>query len=459
MKRIRAVGLILSILLLASIVIGCSSSGTSKSDNSNSNSSSNSSNANKQGNTGSDQQIELRFIWWGSQTRHDRTLEVIKMFEDQNPGVKISPEFTGGDEIFQRLATQAAGNNLPDIVQMDPAILSEYVERGLIRALDDFVADGTINLDDVHQSYIEGGKIGDQLYAISNGSTAMAMVIDPAMYEQAGVPIPKPGYTWEEWIDQAYTLKEKLGPDVYIRGMSGPAEFKQIYLKQRGQEFYNEDGTGLAYDDQHLIDFFTMWKKLIDDDVVAGPAMTAMIQGVEDELIVHGKAPNHAAQQPRIVFHSNQFIALSQAANRPLEMTIYPTYEGSKDAQYVKPSQFLSISTRSEHPEIAAQFISFFANSLEANEVLAAERGIPISSKVRQHLYETLDEAGKQSFDYLEMVAEWSGGKPFYPPGDSTILSIFDRIFDAMAFGQITPEEAAKQFRSEAEDVLKKNVK
>ncbi len=84
----------------------------------------------KEGNSSSKSdgdQVELRMVWWGSQDRHDRTLKVIDQYMEENPHVTISPEFTGWDGYWEKMATQAAGGNLPDIVQMDYKYLSEYV--------------------------------------------------------------------------------------------------------------------------------------------------------------------------------------------------------------------------------------------------------------------------------------------------------------------------------------------
>ena len=36
--------------------------------------------------------IELRVAWWGSQNRHDRTLEAIKLFEEMYPHITVLPE-------------------------------------------------------------------------------------------------------------------------------------------------------------------------------------------------------------------------------------------------------------------------------------------------------------------------------------------------------------------------------
>lgn len=48
---------------------------------------------NGEGATGDQEEITLRIAWWGDQTRHDLTNEVIEMFTEQNPHIKLEPEY------------------------------------------------------------------------------------------------------------------------------------------------------------------------------------------------------------------------------------------------------------------------------------------------------------------------------------------------------------------------------
>lgn len=41
------------------------------------------------------EKITLRMAWWGSQNRHIRTLQVIKMYEKLHPEIDIEPQYTG----------------------------------------------------------------------------------------------------------------------------------------------------------------------------------------------------------------------------------------------------------------------------------------------------------------------------------------------------------------------------
>ena len=87
-------------------------------------------------------QIELRMTWWGSQKRHDLTIQVIELFQKMHPNIKIVYEFSGWRDYWTKLTTQAAGGNLPDIMQHDYARISEWVSRGLLLPLDGHVQSG-----------------------------------------------------------------------------------------------------------------------------------------------------------------------------------------------------------------------------------------------------------------------------------------------------------------------------
>src|SRR5262245_60888995 len=63
------------------------------------------------------QPVNLRLAWWGSQDRHDRTIKVIKLFEQTYPNITITYEFAGFQDYWVKMNTQAAGKSLPDVIQ------------------------------------------------------------------------------------------------------------------------------------------------------------------------------------------------------------------------------------------------------------------------------------------------------------------------------------------------------
>ncbi|MDB5084739.1 MAG: sugar transporter substrate-binding protein, partial [Bacilli bacterium] len=123
------------------------------------------------------------------------------------------------------------------------------------------------------------------------------------------------------------------------------------------------------------------------------------------------------------------------------------------------PSQFFSVPTSSKNKDAAVKFIDFFTNDLAANDILLGERGVPVSSAVRDHILPKLDDATKQQFAYIEYVQKHSRAiDPASPKNASKVANdLFPRIQDAVLYGQMTPADAAKQFREQANQILSSN--
>ena len=61
-----------------------------------------------------------------------------QLYSTQNPGVTIDGETLGWDDYWPRLATQTAGRNAPDVIQMDYRYIFEYARRGALLPLDEY---------------------------------------------------------------------------------------------------------------------------------------------------------------------------------------------------------------------------------------------------------------------------------------------------------------------------------
>ena len=104
----------------------------------------------------SDEQITLRFSWWGGDERLAATLEVIDQFQDLHPNITIEAEYGSSDGYHDKLATQLQGGTAPDIIQVDPETFPQYVTGG---------ADYFIDLNDLNFDFsnFEESYIGQQV--------------------------------------------------------------------------------------------------------------------------------------------------------------------------------------------------------------------------------------------------------------------------------------------------------
>ncbi|WP_163101950.1 ABC transporter substrate-binding protein [Peribacillus alkalitolerans] len=393
------------------------------------------------------EKVTLRMTWWGSQSRHDQTQAIIDLYEKENPHVTIEPEFTGFDGYFEKMAAQAAGNNLPDIMQQNfGEYLNQYADKGLLTDLTEFVENGTIDLEGVSETIMESGTKEGKLLGIPTGTNALAAVYDKEMLEKAGVALPNESWTWEDYLTAAKKVHKELG--TYGTRLLEPKNLFEYYLREKGFKFFNEDGTGLGYDDDKLLeDYYAMNKELVDAGVAPGYDVIQQIKGVEDELIVHGKSPFDFRW-------SNQVGALTSAAGKQFELTLLPG-EGNAQGMFLKPAMLWSIPESSKNKEEAAKFINFFINNSKVYEIGGSDRGVPLKQEIRDAMSPNLSETDKKIFDYIALVNENS--TPIdsnYPPASAEVLQALADIDELVIYGELTPEAGAKEFRKQAEEIL-----
>src|SRR4029453_4904212 len=74
----------------------------------------------------------LALAWWGNPTRNKNTDAMIPGYMRATPAVKISGQPGAFSSYWDKLATQTAGGQAPDVIQMDMAYISEYGTRGAL---------------------------------------------------------------------------------------------------------------------------------------------------------------------------------------------------------------------------------------------------------------------------------------------------------------------------------------
>lgn len=400
----------------------------------------------------SQEQVTLRFAWWGGQPRHEYTLKVIEMYEKQHPNVNIEAEYANFPDYWKKLAPQAAANNLPDIISMDTAYFAQYGEKGQLEDLSPFTQDGTIDVSSINENALSSGVIDNKLYGFNVGVNAISVITDDEALKKAGLTPPKDDWTWDDFEKLALEAKGKAG--TYGSNPMFPTDvFLPYYLRQHDQHMYSADGTSLGYsDDQLFVDYFKRQLRLVEAGAFPTPDVQAQIKGIEDEHIVKGTAP--------MTWNwSNQLVQFTEAGKRPLALHL-PPGPAQKEGLFLKPSMFFSVAKSSKHKEEAAKFINFFVNDIEANKLIKGDRGVPVSSKVVEGIKSVLSPDQAKVVDYVSSVSENSSTiSPMDPVGSAEVMKALKDISDEILFKKITPEEGAAKFRQQANEILAKNKK
>lgn len=399
-------------------------------------------------------QTVVRISWWGSQNRHDRTIAAIELYEELNPDIDLVYEFQGWTDHWTKLSTQAAGGELPDIMQHDYARIEEWVANGLLMSLDGYIESGAIDTEFIAAASLAGGMVDGQLYGINLGNNSEVFTLDIDAFAAAGIELPALDWTWSDFEEIATQISAELGI-AGIGSLTSDQLWKSQYMGCCDQWSYSADGMSLGYeDDQPLIDYYNMLLRLQENGGMQSyeDAVAMGDQGVEAQLIVSGAAA--------MAYHwSNQIVAVWSAAGADRNFVMYPVPrpEGGQSQNYIKPSMFFSVTSQAKQPDEAAAFIDWFVNSVEANEILEAERGVPISSVVRDALLPSLGAAQAEMFNYLGIIEmDNSPIRPADPAAHSDVVSnvFVPEFVEPVMYGLISPEEAAPFLREEANRIL-----
>ncbi|MCH5185827.1 MAG: carbohydrate ABC transporter substrate-binding protein [Oscillospiraceae bacterium] len=410
--------------------------------------------ANNGGNNDGSKQTTLRIAWWGGQPRNEGTISVIDMYKAKNSDINVETEYSAWDGYWDKMATQMAAKNLPDIMQQDYAYLGQWIEKNQLSDLTEFVDAKTIDLSNIGENFI-GGNINGGIYGISLGTNALAMVYNADCYKAAGIPEPTPEYTWSQFMSDAEKIKA-AGFDTELIIRNDPKFAVEQMVREQGKTFYNADGTALGFDDPKMVeDALTIQSDLIKKNLSVDKDISYSVQNVEESLLLSKKVWNE-------ITWSNLFVPVNDLANEQgfgFSLAIPPRVDGAAESGvYLKPSMLFSVTASSQNKEESAKFINYFINDIEANKVLSGERGVPVSSAVRDALRADLTDSNKKVYDYIDLVGEHGTQiDPPEPEGSKEISATLKTIFQEIVYGTKTPKDGAAEFMQKANEILAEN--
>jgi multiple sugar transport system substrate-binding protein len=394
----------------------------------------------------------LRLLFWGGQDRADRTYAVSDLYEAAS-GNTMEGEFLAWNDYWPKLATQTAGGNAPDIIQMDYRYIVEYAKRNAIAPLDEFVG-GALQLGDFDADQLEGGKVDGKLYGISLGANSVATLVNTAAFEEAGVEPPTNDWTYDDIMAKGEAFAKaniRNGMKMMSDG-SYTEPMLDNWLRQKGLSLYTADGK-LGFGADEMIEWFKMWSDFRAAGVIVGPDTQALDTGpLETTMLVSGKS----ALMPS---NSNQLVGYQKLVPDRLNMIGYPRLAaGVGGGHYRKPSMFFSVGGTSANKEAAAEFLNFFISNPDAAKILGVERGIPCLPETRDVVAPTLDEQNQIALNFVANLGDLLGPLPPPPPASAgeIDISLLRTIGQEVSFGARTPEDAGPYFVSEATAILER---
>lgn len=377
--------------------------------------------------------------WWGGDARQAMQLEAIEAFEALHPNIRVNPEPSSLDGYFDALGVQMAGGNEPDVFTLGGAWPTTFAREGTLLELSNNPA---IDLAPFAPAVLADATVDGRVYAVPTGGNATAVVINPRIFEEAGVELPNDDtWTWEEFIDIANQIGANTPDGTFGVEMRPEAILGSFAAQRDGIGFYTEDGE-LNVQPETLAAYFQMILDLQNGGGMPGAALQSELSAVGPEETLMGRGLGAMLFAP-----SNQIGAFATSSGDDLILMRIP---GETEFQSVgvaiTPSQWWAIGRNSAYPASASAFVDFMLNSPQAGAIMGVDRGNPLNESVAEAIADTLDPMQEQQVHYVARVGQYAGQAIAQPAGAEEQPTISVSSQEEVAFGRMTPEQAAQSW-------------
>lgn len=424
----NVLGVLLSVLMVASLLTGCKNGSSSKTTNENSN-----------------EVVELQWMFWDDLTATEDLIskgyaEVIQRFNEQyKDKYHVTAITTNLEEYDTKLNALIAAKKSPDVFICNPGPnLTQYVEAGVAADLTEILNNKE---NDWYGNFTEGifermtydGKI----YAVPTNFAASLVFYNTEMFEAAGVEVPT---NFTQWIAVCQKLKDAgYTPISCSAGTAWCLSMIAGYLCDRAGGPDNLKGVNEGTLDWTSESFITAGNKLAElskyfQETAAGDSndqATAAFYNGEAAMLVQG----------------SWAIGQINGANPEFESKCgvfsFPAIEGGADPnRMIVKTDNLVMSSTTKNQEACIALMKFFTD--ETAQKYTAEVGgkIPVINVEYDE-----NKAPAQLAYVMDILEKSTGTFGFYNESLASVEAgdVFDNAMVDLFLGSLTSEEAFAQ--------------
>ncbi len=284
--------------------------------------------------------------------------KIIEQFEAANPDIQVQLEPVGSGDYYARILTQIAAGDPPDLLQIGDDAVPMFVGRGAFVPLDDFIAGTEYPLDtNIYlPGVLEPGRWDGAQYLLPKDFSPLAVYYNKRLFDEAGVPYPKDGWTWAEFLDTAQKLTKTDAEGKTTQwGVQLPAAWTtgfEYWVAAAGGSLISEDGAEFAgyMDSPQVQEAVQFYADLYNEYKVAPlPADMNAFGGGNSEFDNGTAAMRIFGRWPQSGMRENPNIDLGVVGMPVGEQRANVLFWGG-----------FGISALSENPEAAWRFLRFY---------------------------------------------------------------------------------------------------
>ncbi len=186
--------------------------------------------------------------------------EKIGSFNSENSNIKIKGQsFESYTAILESLQRSAASKTLPGVATIAYGMDRYIIGSGLAHPIDDYLgSEKEAYLSDFYPSLLKVTAEGGKVYGVPLALSVPVVFYHEDLFTQAGLDPQKPPQTWEEFLQTAETIHDKLNIPGATFALDDPWTF-EVAVRSNGGSLIDEDGKTATLDAEVPVKVLEDW--------------------------------------------------------------------------------------------------------------------------------------------------------------------------------------------------------
>jgi len=395
-------------------------------------------------------------------------------FMKRNPNIKVEVSYEGWDDYFIKIATIFAGGAIPDVNHLHLSIVQDYGTRGVMRNMFEYLDRDKVARDMYFKPLIfqmSDYKSHTKLWAVPKDSATYCIYYNKDLFDKAGVPYPKPDWTFEDFREKAKLLTvDKNGNRAdsakFDRTQIGQWGFQWIDPLPSGDSmnqltwdwvgpWFNDDFTKANFDKPEYVEFVQFFADMRCKD--------RSIPAAGDAL---GQGDPWRNQLTAMVINHHQGVFFYNADKKTFKFDVVYTPRGKGGQWSCSACSGYGVPVKAKYPDQGWDLVKFLTSDEKQCEIVKAKRWGSATVNCEKNLIP--DDGNPPSFRQVLVDPMYKAqGMPtdikveakglIFPPYQNDMKQIWKTEFDAVSnCGGVTAAEAAKKAQPQIQALLDK---
>lgn len=152
----------------------------------------------------------LKLMVWGAPDEVGTVKHYVDLFRERTPGIDVVIQHAPDMGYREKLNARFLGGDPPDVFYLSYEDFPGVQARGWLATLDDLMdrdrKAGTFDADAYFPGVFDKFRAGGKTYGVVKDFATLIVYYNKDQFDKYGVPYPKPGWTWDDFLSAARRL-------------------------------------------------------------------------------------------------------------------------------------------------------------------------------------------------------------------------------------------------------------